>query len=115
MAKGIDGPQSCTGGDDGANLNSSERVWCCLAGAMAMPAGLAAAPPDVGTLSAVAAPTGSVGFLGCGPSGTVVCAAGAVLGDCCSCWAPDASGYVVTGCSGACDGFTLVPGDAGWG
>src|SRR5882724_10916674 len=94
-------------------LNSSERVWCCLAGAMAMPAGLAAAPPDVGTLSAVAAPTGSVGFLGCGASGTVVCAAGAVLGDCCSCWAPDASGYVVTGCSGACEGFTLVPGFAG--
>ena len=94
-------------------LSSSERVWCCLAGAMATPAGLAAAPPDVGTLSAVAAPTGSVCGLGFGPSGTVVVCAGAAFGDGWSCCAPEASGYVVTGCSGACDGFTLVPGDVG--
>src|SRR6476620_1589239 len=93
-------------------LNSSERVWCCLAGAMAMPAGLAAAPPDVGTLSAVAAPTGSAGFLGCGPSGIVVVCGAAFADGCCCDWSA-ASGYVVTGASGACDGFTLVPGDAG--
>jgi hypothetical protein len=39
---------------------------------MATPAGFAAAPPVVGTLSAVAAPTGSEGFLGCGASGIVI-------------------------------------------
>src|SRR5579864_5372390 len=92
---------------------SSERVWCCLAGAIAIPAGLAAAPPVVGTLSAVAAPTGSVCGLGFGASGTVVVVCGSALGDVWSCCAPEASGYVVTGASGACDGFTLVPGDAG--
>jgi hypothetical protein len=54
------------------SLISRERVWCCLAGAIAMPAGFAAAPPDVGTLSAVAAPTGSVCVLGRGASGIVV-------------------------------------------
>src|SRR6476646_2768951 len=85
-------------------LIMSDRVWCCLAGAMATPAGLAAAPPVVGTLSAVAAPTGSAGFFGCGASGIVVWA-GAVcagaFGDVCSCCAPVASGYVVTGASGA--------------
>src|SRR6478735_11891928 len=79
-------------------LNSSERVWCCLAGAIAIPAGLAAAPPVVGTLSAVAAPTGSVCVLGFGPSGTVVVCAGAALGDVCCGWS-EASGYVVTGAS----------------
>src|SRR5947209_19414164 len=50
-------------------LSSSERVWCCLAGAMATPAGFEAAPPAVGTFSALAAPAGSCGFLGCGASG----------------------------------------------
>src|SRR6476661_5755505 len=66
-------------------LSSSERVWCCLAGAIATPAGLAAAPPDVGTLSAVAAPTGSVCGLGFGASGMVVVCAGAAFGDGWSC------------------------------
>src|SRR6185503_13508028 len=94
-------------------LSMSERVWCCFAGAIATPAGFAAAPPDVGTLSAVAAPTGSVCGLGFGPSGTVVVCAGAAFGDGWSCCVPEASGYVVTGCSGACEGFTLVPGDVG--
>src|SRR6476646_5714184 len=55
-------------------LNSSERVWCCLAGAMAMPAGLAAAPP------------GSAGFLGCGPSGIVVVCGAAFADGCCCDW-----------------------------
>src|SRR5689334_20009330 len=82
-------------------LISRDRVWCCLAGAIATPAGFAAAPPAVGTLSAVAAPTGSAGFFGCGPSGIVVCAgavcagavcAGLAFGDVCSCCAPAASG-----------------------
>jgi hypothetical protein len=94
-------------------LNSSERVWCCLAGAIATPAGLAAAPPAVGTLSAVAAPTGSVCVLGCGASGIVVVCAGAALCDGCCCGWSEASGYVVTGFSGACDGFTVVPDGAG--
>ena len=89
-------------------LIMSDRVWCCLAGAMATPAGLAAAPPEVGTLSAVAAPTGSAVFFGCGPSGIVVVVCGAALGDGCCC-VSEASGYVVTGFSGACDGFTVVP------
>src|SRR5438270_5344261 len=62
-------------------FSSSDRVWCCLAGAMAIPAGRAAAPPVVGTLSAVAAPTGSVCVLGCGASGTVVVCAGAASGE----------------------------------
>jgi len=90
-------------------LIMSDRVWCCLAGAMATPAGLAAAPPAVGTLSAVAATTGSAGFLGCGDSGIVVVVCGAALGAGCCCCVSEASGYVVTGCSGACDGFNVVP------
>ena len=93
-------------------LSISERVWCCLAGAIATPAGLAAAPPAVGTLSAVAAPTGSVCGLGFGPSGivVVVCgAAGVAFDDGCCCGWSEASGYVVTGFSGACDGLIVVP------
>src|ERR1051325_9831931 len=79
---------------------------------MAIPAGFAAAPPVVGTLSAVAAPTGSVCVLGFGPSGIVV-VCGAASGAGCCCCVSEASGYVVTGASGAWDGFKLVPGDAG--
>src|SRR5215468_9536125 len=78
-------------------LINNDRVWCCLAGAMATPAGLAAAPPAVGTLSAAAAPTGSAGFLGFGPSGTVVACAGAAIGSS-ACCVSFALGYVVTGC-----------------
>src|SRR5262249_12860570 len=88
---------------------SKDRVWCCLAGAMATPAGLAAAPPAVGTLSAAAAPTGSLGCcFGCGPWGRLLCC-GAVFTSGSSCSVPDASGYVVTGCRGACDGLIVVP------
>src|SRR6266481_418666 len=69
-------------------LISKERVWCCLAGAIAAPAGLAAAPPAVDTPSAAAAPTGSMGrFLGCGLSGRVLCA-GWVVNGCSCCCAP---------------------------
>src|SRR6516225_10784035 len=72
---------------------------------MATPAGLAAEPPAVGTLSAVAAPCGSLlGCLGCWGCG----ASGGPAG-LCDCAFPAASGYVVTGCKGACDGLTLVP------
>src|SRR5262249_11228373 len=74
-------------------LIRSDRVWCCLAGAMATPAGLAAAPPAVGKRSAAAAPTGSPVCccrLGCGPSGMPVCGV-AALG-CCCCDVPEASG-----------------------
>jgi hypothetical protein len=46
--------------------------------------------------------------LGCGASGIVVVVWGVALGDGCCC-VSEASGYVVTGCSGACDGFTVVP------
>src|SRR5262249_39601889 len=86
------------------------RVRCCLAGAMATPAGLATAPPAVGTFSAVAAPCGSAGWsLGCGALGVVRPACPGVAPGC-VCWsAPEASGEVVTGCSGAVAGFTVVP------
>src|SRR5947209_1174139 len=79
-------------------LIKSERVWCCLAGAMATPAGREAAPPVVGTFSAVAAPAGSTGFLGCcfdwscsDGCGWAPWTGCAPLG-CWSCWGVGASG-----------------------
>src|SRR6478672_5120419 len=85
-------PKAAPAAATAPSLSMSERVWCCLAGAIATPAGLAAAPPVVGTLSAVAAPTGSVCGLGFGASGTVVVCAGAAFGDGWSCCSPEASG-----------------------
>src|SRR6185369_219292 len=90
------------------NLIRNERTWRCLAGAIAAPAGLEAAPPKVGALSAVAAPCGSMGLCPEGTAGAFV--AGAVCTVvgcccCCGCAAPGESGNGVgTGSSGPCDG-----------
>src|SRR5260370_618044 len=79
---------------------------------MAAPAGLAAAPPAVGTRSAVAAPTGCVGCcdFGCGASGGFVLCELMLCGvaEDSLCAAPVASGYVVTGCRGPCEGSMVA-------
>src|SRR5260370_34161092 len=102
---------------------SQERIWPCLAGAMAVPAGLEAAPPAARPFCAAAAPTGSEGVCGVGLAGKFcvsVCAGcdcGLELESAGDAWAAPAGSIASggtgvsagTGCSGPFDGSTVTP------
>ena len=90
---------------------SNERYWRCLAGAIAVPAGLDAPPPTVETPGAVAVPNGSVWFGCCGFCRGLLVRSWAGAG-CCALgdsgnWFWSCGG---TGSSGPCAGLTVRPG-----